>query len=135
MSKAYWISPDGNIIDIGLETHISYIISHPATFNTTKSKIISTYKKYDEVMPVEGVARKEIIMELLNQHYIRIRQYKNYWSISLIILDDTTKSKLSKWAELAMTIPNSGKYADVIIQTYEGKKVNYSVQDLYSQSY
>lgn len=135
MSKAYWILPDGEIIDIGLDTHISYIINHPAKFNTTKEKIISHYKKYDELLGVEAIARKEIIMDLLNQHYIRIRQYKNHWSISLIVLDDKTKSILSNWAELAITIPNSGKYADVIIQTYGGKKFKYSVQDLYSQSY
>jgi len=81
-------------------------------------------------MPVEGIARKKIIMELLNQHYIRIRQYKNHWSVSLIILDDDTKSRLSQWAELAIMVKNSGKYADVIIQTYDGKKHHYTVQDL-----
>jgi len=135
LSKAYWISPDGNIIDIGLQTHIAYIISHPAIFNTTLEKITKLYKKYNEVMPVEGIARHKIIMVLLKQNFIRIRQYKNHWSISLIILDDDTKSRLSQWSEIAMTITNSGQYADVIIQTYDGKKHHYSVQDLYSQSY
>ena len=57
MSKAYWILPDGEIIDIKLETHISYIINNPATFNTTKLKITELYKKYNEIIPVEGIAR------------------------------------------------------------------------------
>ena len=132
MSKAYWICPDGLIIDIGLETHISYIIAHPAQFNTTTNKIIELYKKYNEVMPVEGIARNTIIMDLLNQHFIRIRKYKNHWSISLIVLDDDTKSRLSQWAS---DLPSIEKYADVIIQTYDGKKHHYSVMELYSQSY
>ena len=132
MSKAYWILPDGEIIDIGMNTHISYIIKHPVQFNTTKSKITELYKKYNELMPIEGIARNKIIMDLLNQHYIRVRKYKNYWSVSLIILDGDTKSRLSKWAR---DLPNSEKYADVIIQTYGGKKNHYAVKDLYSQSY
>jgi hypothetical protein len=98
-----------------LQTHIAYIISNFETFNTTKSKIVKLYKKYNEVMPVEDIARKKIIIDLLNQHFIRIRQYKNHWSTSLITLDDDTKTRLSKWAEIAMTISNSGKYADVAI--------------------
>ena len=132
MSKAYFICPDGEIIDVGMDTHIAYIIKHPAKFNTTIEKITALYKKYNEIMPTEGLARKSIIMDLLNQHYIRIRQYKNHWSISLIVLDDDTKSRLSQWAS---DLPDNQKYADVIIQTYGGKKLNYSVQDLYSQSY
>ena len=135
MSKAYFICPDGEIIDINLETHIAYIIKHPAKFNTTIEKITALYQNYNEIMPTEGLARKSIIMDLLNQHYIRIRQYKNHFSISLIVLDGDTKARLSGWAERAMTTPNSGKSADVIIQTYGGKKLKYSVQDLYSQSY
>ena len=135
MSKAYWILPDGEIIDIQFHTHIEYIIEHPAQFNTTIEKITALYKKYNEVLPVEGIARKKIIMDLLNQYYIRIRQYKNHWSISLVVLDSDTKKRLSKWSELAMTIPNSGKYADVIIQTIDGQKHHYSVQNLYSQSF
>jgi hypothetical protein len=59
MSKAYWILPDGSIQNIGNQTHISYIIKHPAKFNTTKSKITELYKKYNELMPVEGIARNE----------------------------------------------------------------------------
>jgi hypothetical protein len=136
MSKAYWILPDSEIIDIGIvHTHISYIIAHPARFNITKEKIIDRYNKYNEVIPVEGIARKQIIMDLLNQNYIRIRQYKNHWAISLFVLDEITKKRLSKWADLTMTIPNSDKYADVIIQTYGAKKHHYSVEDLFSESY
>ena len=136
MSKAYFICPDAEIIDIGFNTHIEYIIDHPATFNLSLDEIISHYHQKNEQIPVEGVARKIIIMDLLAKGYIRIRQYRNHWSISLSKLDDDTKSRLSKWAEIAMTIPNSGKYGDCIIQTaIDGKKYHYSIQQLYSQTY
>lgn len=134
MSKAYWILPDGEIIDINLETHISYIINNPATFNIRKSHIIERYKKYNELIPIEGIARKEIIMDLIRQHYIRIRQYRNHWSISLLKLTPQSKSSLSQWAMSARNIPHSGKYADVVMQTIDGSVFNCTVEELYLSS-
>lgn len=131
LSKAYWILPSGEIIDIGLSTHISYIIQHPAKFNLSLDEIKSTYKKYDEPIPVEGIARKEIILDLLEQGFIRVRQYKTHWSISLKEWDKS-QHLLSKWADIATNIKNAGQYMPVIITTLNGSKFNYIVQDLLS---
>ena len=67
MSKAYWICPDESIIDIGLETHISYIINNPATFNTIKLKITELYKKYDEPL----IFLKPPIIPIGNKGYLK----------------------------------------------------------------
>ena len=129
-SRAYWILPDGSIIDIGFHTHISYVIHHPELFNITKEKITELYNQFDEILPVEGKARKIIIIDLLKKRYIRIRQYKNHWSISLSKWEKKSQSSLSKWSQIAMTIPNFGRYADVVISTIDGKKFDYAVEDL-----
>ena len=52
-----WILPDGEVIDVGMDTHISYIIQHPAKFNLSlneikslvevhRDELISTWQKY-----------------------------------------------------------------------------------------
>lgn len=66
------------------------------------------------------------------QDSIRVRQYKNHWSISLNKWDVKTQASLSKWAVVAKDIPNSGIYADIVISTTGGIKFNYTVKDLYS---
>ena len=129
-STAYWILPDDEIINIGFHTHIEFVINNPKIFNLTKDKIISLYKKHGEHIPVEGQARYEIILVLLEQGFIRIRQYKTHWSISLKQWEKS-QSILSKWAYVATNIKNAGRYMPVIINTLNGSKFNYTVEDLY----
>ena len=128
-STAYWIMPDGEIQDIGFNTHISYIINHPDKFNITIDQITILYEKYNEQIPVEGQARKEIILDLLEQGFIRIRQYKTHWSISLKLWKQS-QFLLSKWADIAINIKNAGQYMPVIITTLNGSKFNLIVKDL-----
>ena len=130
MSKAFFILPDGEIIDIGMNTHIEFVIKNPKMFNITKEQITELYKKHGEQIPVEGIARREIILDLLEQGFIRIRQYKTHWSISLKQWDES-QFILSKWAYIATDIKNAGRYMPVIITTLNGSKFNYTVEDLY----
>ena len=110
-SKAYWITPENEILDIGLGTHIEMIIKHPELFGLTKENISSIYQEHNELMGIEGKARYQIIMHLLANGFIRIRLYPNqYWSISASQWDKRTQKALSKWAKAAKDIKNAGKY-------------------------
>ena len=130
-SKAYWITPDNEILDIGLGTHIDMIIKYPDKFNLTKESIITTYQKYNELIGIEGKARYEIIMQLLADGFIRARLYPNqYWSISAEKWDSRTKAALAKWAEVAKQVKNAGRYMDVVITTKNQVIKNYIVEDL-----
>ena len=130
-SKAYWITPENEILDIGLGTHIEMIIKHPTLFGLTKEKITSIYQDYNELMGVEGKARYKIIMQLLTSGFIRIRLYPNkHWSISAQNWDSRTKEVLSQWAEIAIEVKNAGQYMDTVISTHDQVIKDYSVKDL-----
>ena len=130
-SKAYWITPDNKILDIGLGTHIDMILKHPELFGLTKEKITSIYQEYNELMGVEGKARYQIIMQLIANGFIRIRLYPNkHWSISANSWDDQTKKILSQWAETAKHIKNAGRYMNTVISTPHQVIKDYTVEDI-----
>ena len=95
-SKAYWITPEGEILDFGLQTHIGFIIKQPEIFNMTKQEIVSTYHRYDELPGIEGKARHEIILKLITRGFIRIRLYQSHWSISADSCDDKNQNGITK---------------------------------------
>ena len=130
-SIAYWITPDNEILDIGLGTHIDMVIKHPEFFGLTKEEITSIYQKYNELMGVEGKARYKIIMQLLTSGFIRIRLYPNkYWSVSVRNWDGRTKDVLSQWAEIAIKVKNAGQYMGTVISTQDQVIKDYTVKDL-----
>ncbi len=136
-STAYWITPDNEILDIGLGTHIEMIIKHPEVFGLTRDGITAIYQDYNELLGVEGKARYHIIMKLLASGFIRIRLYPNkYWSISAQNWDSRTKEVLSQWAaEIAQKIKNAGRYMDTVISTHEQVIKGYTVEDLISNKH
>ena len=98
MKVAYWISPNGQLVSVQ-QTHILSVISYPSKFGYTKEKITRIYKKYDEKLGLEGLAREKIIRDLVSKGWIRIRRYTNkYWSITVSRLDNRTKAILYRWA-------------------------------------
>jgi len=130
-SKAYWITPDNEILDIGLGTHIDMVIKHPEFFGLIKEEITSIYQDYNELMGVEGKARYKIIMQLLAIGFIRIRLYPNkHWSISAQNWDSRTKKILSQWAEIAIEVKNAGQYMDTVISTQDQIIKGHTVKDL-----
>lgn len=130
-SKAYWITPDNEILDVGLGTHIEMIIKHPEIFGLTRDGITEIYQTYNELMGIEGKARYKIIMQLLASGFIRIRLYPNkYWSISAHNWDSRTKEMLTQWAEIAREVKNAGRYMDTVISTPNNVIRGYTVEDL-----
>ena len=130
-SKAYWITPDNIILDIGLGTHIDMVIKHPELFDLPKEDIVSIYQHYNELLGVEGEARYKIIMKLLARGFIRIRLYPNkYWSISANNWDSRTKEVLSQWAEIAKEIKNADIYMNTVISTPHQVIKDYTVESL-----
>ncbi len=70
--NAYWISPYGDIIGVDT-THIDTIIKNPEIFGLTKKEIEDTYDKYNEKVGIEGKARHDIMDNLIQDNWIRIR--------------------------------------------------------------
>jgi len=131
-NNACWISPDFEILDNGIESHITMVIKHPDWFGITIQEIESCYEKHNERMRKEGKAREEIILKLLDKNYIRVRLYPNkYWSVSAKEWNLHTKKALSIWANLAKDVKAVGKYMNVVISTHHLTIRDYTVEDLY----
>jgi hypothetical protein len=136
ISVAYWINPYGKILDISNSKHITQVIRQPEKFGIRKDDVISTYKKYGEPVGVEGKAREELMLKILDKGFIRIRLYPNkYWSVNVKRWDRRTKKALSKWAEKAKDDKFAGKYMDVKIVTDNSVISDYNVNDLYLEKH
>lgn len=95
---AYWISPRGEVLPVSTN-HIDVVIKNPKKFGLTTDVIEKTYEKYNERMGQEGKAREEIIINLLNKGFIRIRRYKNQYSLNIGKMTKKIKDILFDWAD------------------------------------
>ncbi|MGO9118475.1 MAG: hypothetical protein ACLQPD_12825 [Desulfomonilaceae bacterium] len=63
-------------------SHISTVIADPERFGLTSEEIRAIYDQHGEIIGVEGEARREILLQLISQGWIRIRRYPNrHWSV------------------------------------------------------
>lgn len=132
---AFWISPSGNIINAGVN-HIDAVIKNPSKFGIKSSYINNLYNKYLEPIGTEGKARENIISELINSGWIRIRRYANkFWSVNVKKLDKKTKDYLSQWAIDILETGIGGfkekdKYFPVKIDIINGKNIELDIDDV-----
>ncbi len=97
--KAYFIDPKGNLIPSDTK-HINTIFDYPEKFGYTSEELRQIYDNYHEKYRIEGKAREEILSDLLNQGWMRVREYINpsFWSIQLKKLDKYAEENISKFA-------------------------------------
>ena len=96
---AFFISPEGELINVSNTYHIQVITDNPEMFGLSLEQIRDTYMKYNEKMNIEGQARAEIIMDIVEKGWIHIRkEIKNCWRINVWKMNETTRKILSKWA-------------------------------------
>ena len=131
-NNAYWIFPDGEIRKLGTDSHISMVIKKPQEFGLKRKQIEACYQKHNERLYSEKKAREEIILQLLDKGFIRVRLYPDkYWSVNAKDWSNDTKKLLAAWAEQAKTIKATGQYMNVVINTYQRRICNYTLADLY----
>jgi len=117
--EGYWVTPAGK--GISAITHITAIINDPKIFGETKESIQATYEKYGEKMGTEGAAREAIMIRAIGKGFIRVREYKNWWSIDVNRLNKRIANTLYNWAK---TVRTRDPYADVqISELIRGKPV------------
>ena len=70
--NAFFISPKGKVIPVP-DRHVVTISKNPELFDLTVDHIKTVYKKHKEDVGWEGHARNEIILELLEKQWVRLR--------------------------------------------------------------
>ena len=125
MNVAYWISPKGEIIDVKTK-HIAEVIANPEKFGFNTEFIEYVYDNYNERIGQEGKAREQIMTALFNQGWVRIRKYKDFWSINVKQLAGKIKSYVTQWAKMILKgihgFKEDDKYAMVKIDQ-KGKTI------------
>lgn len=137
--QGYFISPKGDFINID-DTHINSIINYPEKFNLNRNYIDSVYKKYGETVGQEGEAREEIIKNIIEKGWIRVREYANqYWSLQLYRLN---KRKEELIFRLAVNIKDKklSRYGSLfdevkITDIYNDKLYAVTVNDIISGNF
>lgn len=116
-AEAYWISPRGRILPV-TDKHINIIVDNPLAFGLTMSQVEAIYAEHDETVGHEGKAREQIIIELVKQGWIRVRNYirQNKWSVNIGRLNDKNKDMIKYFADEMMKIGYS-PYEELIIDS------------------
>ena len=124
----------GNRITIKV---INIVIKYPKKFGYTDKKIRDIYNKYNEPLGLEGKAREEIILNLINHGWIRVRRYNNKgYSINISKMTKKVKDILFDWAYKLLNTGIKGmkerdKYIPVNIQGFQDHfNKNVTIQDV-----
>jgi len=133
--NAYFIHPyKGQVIYVP-HSHISLVISNPEKFHLNFDYIKTIYKKYGEKIGLEGRARREILLDLIDQGFIRIRKYKNHWKVNVkdLYMDDAAVF-LHRWAK-AMIAATDDLQIEVIVEQRNGVVVKTDLPTLASYEF
>ena len=113
------------------------VIKHPKKFGYTDQKIKDIYDKYGEPLGQEGKAREEIILDLINHGWIRVRRYNNKgYSININKMTKKVKDILFDWAYKLLNTGIKGmkekdKFIPVNIQGFQDHfNKNMTIQDV-----
>lgn len=136
LSTAYWINPYGEILEMKTSKHITEVVQQPEKFGLTKEYIKQKFEEFGEPVGFEGKAREVIMRDVISQGYIRIRAYRNFWSVTINTLDNKTKNSLGAWAEIAKENKQMGKFAPVkLLELKTDKMHDTTVNDIYFELY
>ena len=136
LATAYWINPYGEILEMKSSKHITEIVQHPEKFGLTQEYIDRKYAEFNEPVGFEGKAREVIMRAVISSGYIRVRAYRNFWSVTVFTLDNKTKNALGAWAEIAAENKQMGKYAPVKLLELKIDKMHKStVSDIHFELY
>lgn len=98
MSIAFFLSDTGDLIHVA-DSHIATVIREPQRFGLTTAQIEAAYLRHGERIGIEGEARKELLLKVISQGWLRIRRYRNHWSVTAQALTSATQELLRGWAE------------------------------------
>lgn len=107
-----WLSPTGSWERVGAN-HVNDIILNPDKFEITKSVVSGLYQKHNEPVGVEGRAREDLIALVLRKGWVRIRKYRDHWSITVFEPSTNVVNNIRDWLELFMNQGWIGPYEKV----------------------
>mgnify|MGYP006297470547 CR=1 FL=1 len=113
--QAYWISTQGRILEVP-GRHIEVVCRDPQCFGLTSDYVKSIFTRYQEPLGFEGQAREEIMGQLIETDWIRLRFLSRpyMWKAQVNKLDSSTVRNLVKWDKRLM-ISESDPHMEILI--------------------
>ena len=85
-------------------------------------------------MGQEGKARDQILLSLFKQGWIRLRRYRNFWSVNVSKYTSKVKKYLQKWASMLvlgkLEFREDDPYMDIKVSQDSGKIISSDIQTL-----
>jgi len=98
IGASFFISPRGEIIPTTIK-HIDTVLRNPEKFGFNREILEFIYRRFGEKIGQEGKARQEILIALINMGWIRIREYRQFWTVNVKQLTPKVKQYLQKFAQ------------------------------------
>jgi hypothetical protein len=123
-SDAYWISPKGRIIDVGI-THIKSILDSPKSYGLTKDYLLDKYAEYGERVGQEGEARGKVMIDLMKSGWVRVRNYKKQdrWQFQVWNLRNREKNNIWDFVVEALKNKLAHKYSELALIVTSNKNI------------
>jgi hypothetical protein len=135
LGNAYFIHPHKGQVIYVPHSHISLVISSPEKFGLNFDYIKTIYEKHGEKVGLEGRARREILLDLIDQGFIRIRKYKNHWKVNVKDIHmNATAKYLYRWAKSMIGATNDF-YIDVLVEQKNGEVIKTDLKTLSSYQF
>ncbi len=105
MTRAFFISPLGDLVPVPT-SHIAAVIADPPHFGVTRVFIEARHEHHHEPLGSEGHARAEVLLQILDAGWIRIREQPPkspvHWHVQLAALTDDHRARLRQFAQEAL---------------------------------
>lgn len=89
----FWISPHRKYFLIS--THIESVCSAPRKFGIDEKSLRQLFEAHNEPYGSEAEARIEVVRALVRHGWIRVRHYRDGWTVNVGILDGPVRATLA----------------------------------------
>lgn len=125
----FWISPVGLAVQVS-PTHIGAVCLFPRKFGYTKAEVEAVYARFGEPLFLEGDARREILFELIQRGWTRVRHYRNSgWTVNIGKDASAARARAVRFFVLLLAGNPGIRYDTVRLDSPSGVEVT-SVLDL-----
>jgi len=135
--EAYWISPVGKIMEVE-QRHIVTICNHPEWFGLEKKYLEKIFKKHKEPTGWEGVARGEIMTELMKKNWIRVRYVERptKWVIEFWQRNELVKNHILKFINIMIKKDKNFKFNDIQLNSVKSDStLSYNVKEILKKGF
>lgn len=123
--EAFFITPENFLVPVK-RNHIDVICDHPEIFGFTFDHVKNVFQKYDEPLKSEFQARKELLNEIFEKGFIRLRfktKEESYWEIELLKNEyEKQKEQIVSWAKMMISDDDFGADRNMCVKVIENGK-------------